>query len=100
MLFAVLLAVAASTLARAQSFDPNKAGPQSWDPAAVGTNTTVLTSPLSLSPAWLTHRPLQQTNATYSNPIFTANVGDPYSRLSPSLLPPARVLTLLTRVSK
>ncbi|KAG8166710.1 hypothetical protein KVR01_002399 [Diaporthe batatas] len=54
----VLLAFAFSRLVRGQSFDPNKAGPQSWDPASVGTNTT--------------------TNTTYSNPIFTANVGDPY----------------------
>lgn len=41
-----------------QSFDPNKAGPQSWDPALVGTN--------------------KSTNATYSNPVFTQNVGDPW----------------------
>ncbi|KAI7775895.1 hypothetical protein LA080_006145 [Diaporthe eres] len=58
MRFPVLLAVTALHLVQGQSFDPNKAGPQSWDPASVGTNTT--------------------TNATYSNPIFTANVGDPY----------------------
>lgn len=41
-----------------QSFDPNKAGPESWDPAKVGTNKT--------------------TNTTYNNPIFTQNVGDPW----------------------
>ncbi|KAH8753906.1 alpha-N-arabinofuranosidase 2 [Diaporthe sp. PMI_573] len=56
--FPVLLTVAVLRLVQGQSFDPNKAGPQSWDPASVGTNTT--------------------TNTTYSNPIFTANVGDPY----------------------
>ncbi|PSR88765.1 alpha-N-arabinofuranosidase 2 [Coniella lustricola] len=44
--------------AHGQSFDPNKAGPQIWDPDQVGTNTT--------------------TNATYNNPIFTQNVGDPW----------------------
>ncbi|KAG6367849.1 hypothetical protein INS49_002045 [Diaporthe citri] len=58
MHFPLLLAVAVLNLVQGQSFDPNKAGPQSWDPASVGTNTT--------------------TNTTYSNPIFTANVGDPY----------------------
>jgi GH43 family beta-xylosidase len=41
-----------------QSFDPNKAGPQSWDPSQVGTDKT--------------------TNQTYRNPIFTQNVGDPW----------------------
>ncbi|CAN8100834.1 unnamed protein product [Discula destructiva] len=45
-------------LVKGQSFDPNRAGPQTWDPAVVGTNTT--------------------TNATYSNPVFTKNVGDPW----------------------
>ncbi|KAK2600346.1 hypothetical protein N8I77_009886 [Diaporthe amygdali] len=58
MVLLVLLTITALTLVRGQSFDPNKAGPQSWDPASVGTNTT--------------------TNTTYNNPIFTANVGDPY----------------------
>lgn len=56
-----LLAVLASLFAllvHAQSFDPNKAAPQYWDPANVGTNTS--------------------TNATYSNPVFTKNVGDPW----------------------
>jgi hypothetical protein len=48
MLVPLLLALAAS-LVHGQSFDPNKAGPQSWDPASVGTNTTVLNSPSSLS---------------------------------------------------
>lgn len=43
MHFPILLAIAVSTLVKGQSFDPNKAGPQSWDPAAVGTNTTVIT---------------------------------------------------------
>lgn len=46
------------SLVHGQSFDPNKASPQSWDPAQVGTNTT--------------------TNTTYNNPIFTQNVGDPW----------------------
>lgn len=46
------------TLVHGQSFDPNKAGPSSWDPAAVGTNKT--------------------TNTTYSNPISTVNLGDPW----------------------
>ncbi len=53
-----LLWTSASTLVRGQSFDPNKAGPQTWDPSQVGTNTT--------------------TNMTYSNPVFTANIGDPF----------------------
>lgn len=57
LLAAVLVSVTA-LLVQAQSFDPNKAGPQRWDPARVGTNKT--------------------TNATYSNPIFTQNVGDPW----------------------
>ncbi|KAI1334604.1 glycoside hydrolase family 43 protein [Xylariaceae sp. FL0016] len=42
----------------AQVFDPNKGGTQSWDPSVVGTNKT--------------------TNATYSNPVMTLNVGDPF----------------------
>lgn len=50
MRFPVLLAVAVLTLVQGQSFDPNKAGPQSWDPASVGTNTTVLTDEFSLPP--------------------------------------------------
>lgn len=50
MRFPVLLAVAVLTLVQGQSFDPNKAGPQSWDPASVGTNTTVLTDESSLPP--------------------------------------------------
>lgn len=49
---------ASAILVQSQSFDPNKAGPQSWDPSKVGTDTT--------------------TNATYRNPIFTQNVGDPF----------------------
>lgn len=42
MRFPVLLAVTVLNLVQGQSFDPNKAGPQSWDPASVGTNTTVI----------------------------------------------------------
>lgn len=53
-----LLTFTCMTLIHGQSFDPNKASPQSWDPAQVGTNTT--------------------TNTTYNNPIFTQNVGDPW----------------------
>lgn len=57
----VCLAVVVSItalLVHGQSFDPNKAGPQSWDPAKVGTNKT--------------------TNTTFSNPISTRNIGDPW----------------------
>ena len=53
-----LLTLACAAFVQGQSFDPNKAGPESWDPAQVGTNTT--------------------TNTTYNNPIFTQNVGDPW----------------------
>lgn len=53
-----LLAPVPQVQVHGQSFDPNKAGPESWDPAAVGTNRT--------------------TNTTYSNPVFTQNVGDPW----------------------
>ncbi|ORY55849.1 alpha-N-arabinofuranosidase 2 [Pseudomassariella vexata] len=45
-------------LVTCQDFDPNAAGPQYWDPAKVGTNMT--------------------TNATYSNPVMTLNIGDPF----------------------
>lgn len=55
---AAVLVWASAITVRCQSFDPNKADPQSWAPSEVGTNTT--------------------TNETYSNPIFTANVGDPW----------------------
>ncbi|KAF2967969.1 hypothetical protein GQX73_g5638 [Xylaria multiplex] len=41
-----------------QVFDPNRGSSSGWDPAAVGTNKT--------------------TNATYSNPVMTLNVGDPF----------------------
>ncbi|KAI1432866.1 glycoside hydrolase family 43 protein [Xylaria sp. CBS 124048] len=41
-----------------QVFDPNLGTPSRWDPAAVGTNKT--------------------TNTTYSNPVMTHNVGDPF----------------------
>lgn len=61
MRFPVLLPVAVLTLVQGQSFDPNKAGPQSWDPASVGTNTTVLTSPaeeLLIHGGALTHHAL------------------------------------------
>lgn len=54
----VVSLVALLHVVHGQSFDPNKAGQQTWDPAVVGTNKT--------------------TNATYSNPIFTKNVGDPW----------------------
>lgn len=47
MLLPVLVAITVSRLIQGQSFDPNKAGPQSWDPASVGTNTTVFMSPSS-----------------------------------------------------
>lgn len=57
LLLTVLVSLTA-LLVHGQSFDPNKAGQQTWDPAKVGTNKT--------------------TNATYSNPIFTMNVGDPW----------------------
>lgn len=57
LLLALLLCII-SVLVQGQSFDPNKAGPQTWDPAKVGTNTT--------------------TNTTYNNPVFTMNVGDPW----------------------
>jgi len=49
------LGIAAVT---AQVFDPNRGTSGGWDPAAVGTNKT--------------------TNATYSNPVMTLNVGDPF----------------------
>lgn len=42
----------------AQVFDPNKGSSSGWDPAVVGTNKT--------------------TNATFSNPVMTLNVGDPF----------------------
>ncbi|KAI1205675.1 glycoside hydrolase family 43 protein [Annulohypoxylon truncatum] len=42
----------------AQVFDPNKGSSEGWDPAAVGTNKT--------------------TNATFSNPVMTLNIGDPF----------------------
>ncbi|KAK6223371.1 hypothetical protein LQW54_000488 [Pestalotiopsis sp. IQ-011] len=46
-------------VASAQQFDPNLGNSGvSWDPASVGTNKT--------------------TNATYSNPVMTVNVGDPF----------------------
>lgn len=41
-----------------QVFDPNQGTASGWDPALVGTNKT--------------------TNATYSNPVMTLNVGDPF----------------------
>ncbi|KAI5922098.1 alpha-N-arabinofuranosidase 2 [Camillea tinctor] len=41
-----------------QVFDPNKGSSQGWDPSVVGTNKT--------------------TNATFSNPVMTLNVGDPF----------------------
>ena len=44
--------------AQAQSFDPNSANAQHFDLSKVGTNKT--------------------TNTTYSNPIFTRNIGDPW----------------------
>lgn len=43
---------------QSQTFDPNKATPETWDPAKVGTDKT--------------------TNATYRNPVMTANIGDPW----------------------
>ncbi|KAB5584768.1 alpha-N-arabinofuranosidase 2 [Coniochaeta sp. 2T2.1] len=54
----LLLCATSIVTVRCQSFDPNKAGPQSWDPSQVGTDKT--------------------TNQTYRNPIFTQNVGDPW----------------------
>lgn len=54
----LLLLLLLSSTVDGQSFDPNKSGPQSWDPAAIGTNKT--------------------TNATFSNPISTVNLGDPW----------------------
>ncbi|KAI1816845.1 alpha-N-arabinofuranosidase 2 [Poronia punctata] len=48
-----------STCVLAQVFDPNQGTPTtSWDPETVGTNKT--------------------TNATYSNPVMTLNIGDPF----------------------
>ncbi|KAL8364527.1 hypothetical protein RB595_003689 [Gaeumannomyces hyphopodioides] len=44
--------------AQGQTFDPNKAGQQHWDPALVGTDKT--------------------TNATFRNPVMTTNIGDPW----------------------
>ena len=56
--FVAALFAASASLVCAQTFDPSKAGPQYWDPAKVGTDTT--------------------TNTTFNNPIFTENVGDPW----------------------
>ncbi|KAI1102472.1 glycoside hydrolase family 43 protein [Jackrogersella minutella] len=42
----------------AQVFDPNKGSTTGWDPSVVGTNKT--------------------TNATFSNPVMTLNIGDPF----------------------
>lgn len=59
-LFAILTGIiaAAAAAVSAQSFDPNGVtSNQRFDPAKVGTNKT--------------------TNATYSNPIMTANAADP-----------------------
>ncbi|KAI1843583.1 hypothetical protein JX266_010216 [Neoarthrinium moseri] len=62
-MFGTLLSLAAvlglAPVAAAQQFDPNlgQSG-VSWDPASVGTNKT--------------------TNATFSNPVMTLNVGDPF----------------------
>lgn len=42
----------------AQVFDPNLGTTIGWDPAFIGTNKT--------------------TNATFSNPVMTLNVGDPF----------------------
>ncbi|KAI1094042.1 glycoside hydrolase family 43 protein [Rostrohypoxylon terebratum] len=42
----------------AQVFDQNKGSSAGWDPAAVGTNKT--------------------TNETFSNPVMTVNIGDPF----------------------
>ncbi|KAF3762149.1 family 43 glycoside hydrolase [Cryphonectria parasitica EP155] len=57
-LFQAVLLSGHVLLARGQSFDPNAAKPEIWNPLNVGTNKT--------------------TNTTYSNPIFTQNVGDPW----------------------
>ncbi|KAJ9332716.1 CAZyme family GH43 [Paecilomyces variotii] len=60
-LFAILTGIiaAAAAAVSAQSFDPNGVtSNQRFDPAKVGTNKT--------------------TNATYSNPIMTANAADPF----------------------
>ncbi|KAI1864071.1 hypothetical protein JX265_007367 [Neoarthrinium moseri] len=62
-MFGTLLSLVAvlgfAPVATAQQFDPNlgQSG-VSWDPASVGTNKT--------------------TNATFSNPVMTLNVGDPF----------------------
>ncbi|KAK2757288.1 hypothetical protein FQN54_004802 [Arachnomyces sp. PD_36] len=53
---ATALLCAIATPSQCQTFDPSPG--EGWDPSKVGTNTT--------------------TNATYSNPIFTGNVGDPW----------------------
>lgn len=45
-------------LCSAQTFDPNKAAPQNWDLSKIGTD--------------------KKTNATFSNPVSTENVGDPF----------------------
>ncbi|KAK8013041.1 alpha-N-arab-like proteininofuranosidase [Apiospora marii] len=54
-----LLALASHAgLCTAQNFDPNKAAPQNWDLSKIGTD--------------------KKTNATFSNPVSTENIGDPF----------------------
>lgn len=56
--FPILASCLGISTVTAQVFDPNKGSSSGWDPAVVGTNKT--------------------TNATFSNPVMTLNVGDPF----------------------
>ncbi|KAI0169997.1 glycoside hydrolase family 43 protein [Hypoxylon sp. FL1284] len=57
-LSALVSSLSVSSIVTGQVFDPNKGSSPEWDPAKVGTNKT--------------------TNSTFSNPVMTLNVGDPF----------------------